>query len=245
MENTYCVYCHTSPSGKRYIGLTRCEPNKRWRNGYGYRGRTHFWKAIQKYGWDKFSHDVWLSGLSCENACLLERRYIAEYQTTNPLYGYNEQSGGTIGSTLCDAKRAELSNTLKRYYELHPEKRYEKSVRATGVHHTDETRQKMSLAKRGRTFQQTDSWKQHIGEANRAKIFSNKKLYDETVERCRANGLKSAMPVEQIDVDGTVIQSFRSATEAQHCTGAKNCNIVLCCRGKRKTANGYMWRFAT
>ena len=29
----YCVYKHTSPSGKVYIGITRNDPIKRWQNG--------------------------------------------------------------------------------------------------------------------------------------------------------------------------------------------------------------------
>lgn len=29
-NNQYCVYKHTSPSGKCYIGITRQNPIKRW-----------------------------------------------------------------------------------------------------------------------------------------------------------------------------------------------------------------------
>lgn len=39
MENNkkYCVYMHTSPSEKRYIGITSQSPEARWRkNGAGY-----------------------------------------------------------------------------------------------------------------------------------------------------------------------------------------------------------------
>lgn len=33
MEN-YKVYMHTLPNGKRYVGITKQEPEKRWLNGY-------------------------------------------------------------------------------------------------------------------------------------------------------------------------------------------------------------------
>ena len=61
MENeirNYCVYKHTSPSNKVYIGITSQEPERRWQNGYGYATQQLFWRAIQKYGWDNFKHEI-------------------------------------------------------------------------------------------------------------------------------------------------------------------------------------------
>ena len=37
MKNNYCVYKHTSPSGKSYIGITNQRPERRWRGGYVWR----------------------------------------------------------------------------------------------------------------------------------------------------------------------------------------------------------------
>lgn len=34
--NNYCVYKHTSPSGKVYVGITKLKPKYRWNNGKGY-----------------------------------------------------------------------------------------------------------------------------------------------------------------------------------------------------------------
>ena len=53
-ENNYTVYMHISPSNKRYIGITSKSVNKRWNNGLGYIKNDHFWRAIQKYGWNNF-----------------------------------------------------------------------------------------------------------------------------------------------------------------------------------------------
>lgn len=48
MEN-YTVYEHTTPSGKKYIGITGRNPIKRWgSNGIGYKGQA-FENAILKY----------------------------------------------------------------------------------------------------------------------------------------------------------------------------------------------------
>ena len=49
----YSVYKHTFPNGKVYIGITKQNPLKRWRNGTGYKGQPDLTKmkehiSIQK-----------------------------------------------------------------------------------------------------------------------------------------------------------------------------------------------------
>ena len=45
---SYCVYKHTCPNGKVYIGVTSQNPLRSWNNGNGYRGNEHFYRAIVK-----------------------------------------------------------------------------------------------------------------------------------------------------------------------------------------------------
>ena len=75
--NNYCVYKHTTPSGKVYIGITSKPVEKRWLNGRGYARNEHFWNAIKKYGWENIEHRVLVSGLSKEEASEVEKMYIA------------------------------------------------------------------------------------------------------------------------------------------------------------------------
>lgn len=35
-DKKYCIYKHTSPSNKSYIGITSMNPLDRWKNGNGY-----------------------------------------------------------------------------------------------------------------------------------------------------------------------------------------------------------------
>ena len=93
----YIVYKHTAPNGKVYIGVTSQEPNRRWRDGEGYRRHPHFWNAIQKYGWDSFQHEILIEDLTIDEAAAEEQRLIAEYKSNYPRYGYNMNSGGWIG----------------------------------------------------------------------------------------------------------------------------------------------------
>lgn len=94
--NNYCVYCHLNKiNGKKYIGITCQEPNKRWRlDGKGYKGQRKFWNAILKYGWNNFEHIILYDKLSELEAQLIEERLIKEYDTINN--GYNAQDGGNV-----------------------------------------------------------------------------------------------------------------------------------------------------
>ena len=63
-DKCYTVYMHVSPSNKRYIGITRQAHEKRWKSGNGYAGNDYFYKAIKKYGWNNFEHNILFSELT-------------------------------------------------------------------------------------------------------------------------------------------------------------------------------------
>lgn len=88
---SYCVYKHTVPDGRVYIGTCK-NPVKRWNNGNGYKRNTYFYKAIQKYGWENIKHEILCEGLSKEEAYEKEAELITKYESN--IFGYNRQSGG-------------------------------------------------------------------------------------------------------------------------------------------------------
>ena len=90
----YCVYMHTCPKGRVYIGITRNNPLKRWQNGTGYRTNEYFTRAIKKYGWENFKHEILFTGLSEKEAKEKEIYLIAKYKSNQRKYGYNISSGG-------------------------------------------------------------------------------------------------------------------------------------------------------
>ena len=70
-DRCYTVYAHTSPSGKKYIGITRQKPQARWRNGNAYKNNKHFANAIKAYGWDNFEHEILFEKLTKDSVILL------------------------------------------------------------------------------------------------------------------------------------------------------------------------------
>lgn len=105
------VYQHINQiNGKRYIGITGTSAAHRW--GQGYKGCRRFYNAINKYGWNAFSHEVIKEGLTKEEAEALEIKLIAEYQTQDPKYGYNIMEGGHAPS-LAEETKQKISNANK------------------------------------------------------------------------------------------------------------------------------------
>lgn len=117
----YTVYIlQNEINKKKYVGITSQNPYKRWSRGKNYKKTSHIRKAIEKYGWDNFSHIIVDANLSKEEACRLETKLIKDYGTTDRLKGYNNSTGGEIGS-------------LGNHHHL-----------------TEETKKKMSKAKKGK-----------------------------------------------------------------------------------------------
>lgn len=137
-DKVYIVYQHKNKiNGKSYIGITCRKPQKRWGlNGNKYIDCPHFWRAIQKYGWDNFEHIILYTGLTHDEACETEIRLISELKTTNPDYGYNMSSGGDVpDSELMSQKwkdpefKEDMSNRMREAWK-DPEKRKRRSEAA-------------------------------------------------------------------------------------------------------------------
>ena len=132
----YCVYKHVSPSGKIYIGITGKNPIHRWNGGNGYKSNTHFWRAICKYGWDSFQHEIIIDSLSKSDAAKLEKELIKLYKSNDQKYGYNITDGGETnilpasslkkiseankGHTVSDETRKRMSESRKQLLKRNP-----------------------------------------------------------------------------------------------------------------------------
>lgn len=111
------LYIHTSPNGKKYIGITSQLPKKRWANGKGYNNNKYFTRAINKYGWNNFSHEIIYDNMTSEEAKNKEKELIEKYDTTNSDKGYNLTRGGdgTTGHKVSEKTRKILSEKCKMY----------------------------------------------------------------------------------------------------------------------------------
>lgn len=171
MKNNYCVYKHTSPSNKVYIGITSMNPKRRWANGSGYKTQM-FYRAIQKYGWDNFEHNILFEGLTKSEAEQKEIELIAYYQSNQKDYGYNVDNGGSSVGSHSETTRQKLSKNMIG------------DTRNRGRTHTDETRKHMSEAHIGKKL--SEEAKKKLSE-----FHSGKKYADEVIEHIKAAARKS------------------------------------------------------
>lgn len=94
---------------------------------------SHFYNAIQKYGWDNFSHSIIETVTNKDEAGEREKYWISYYNSTDPNYGYNLEDGGYKGQSFSPETRQKMS--LARRGKNNP--RYGKPV-------SQETRNKIS-----------------------------------------------------------------------------------------------------
>lgn len=104
-----------------------------------------------------------------------------------------------------------------------------------GKHHTEETRKKLSEANRGENHPMYG--KHHSDEVKKKISESNKGKQD------RENH-PQAKKVEQYNLEGDLIKIWSCIKNASCELSIYAQNISDCCRGKRKTAGGYVWKYA-
>lgn len=231
MSNNYCVYKHTSPSEKVYIGITSMNPCKRWKNGKGYELCTAFNRAIQKYGWSNFKHEILFEGLCKEDACKKEQELIAEYDSANPEHGYNLTSGGEHYEPNAEW-RDRLSASLKRAFAEHPEYGKHLSEIQKGRKQSEESNKKRSIKMR-KYYAEHPEARERCGNS-----FRGKKRSKENCEK-----LSAANKVKVRCVENDMV--FSSVEDAAAFAGVCRTSVTNMLRGRSKTAGGFKFEYYT
>lgn len=257
-ERKHCVYVHINKiNGKMYVGQTihGDRPHKRWDNGNGYKHCPYFWKAIQKYGWDNFDHEIIANNLTAQEADNFEILLIEKLNTMNPNMGYNLEPGGTKNKVLSEA-------TKKKISESHMgEKNPMYGVRLTGEkngmygkHHTEEF--KNNLRERNKQLftgrELSEEHKKKISEKAKERLaipennaFYGKHHTEEAKQKMSEakKGAKSynAKQIVQMDDDYNVIKIWDCIVDASRALELCRQSIPDVLNGKQQHAGGYRW----
>ena len=117
-NKNWVVYAHKNKINKKiYIGITGQKPERRWRNGQGYKTSTYFYNAIQKYGWNNFEHIILENNLTAQQANQKEEEYIKYYKSNEKQFGYNLSAGGNNHKEISESTRKKLSDHAKNRWE--------------------------------------------------------------------------------------------------------------------------------
>lgn len=272
VQRKYIVYCHTLISdGRKYIGITCNNPRKRWNYGNGYRKNKYFYRAIKKYGWDSFKHDILFEDLTKEEACQKEQELIREFKTTDNAFGFNLTSGGegTYGFKFSEESKKKMSLAKKGWKP--PKEATQKSIATRkangykgafyGKKLSEEHKRHISEGHMGMVF--TEDRKRHISETKKGKKY-NRPNYSHSEETKRKIGdanrgqKRGHLPQEQREKISLANRNnsmskpimcvelgtlYPSLHEATRQLGIDASNISACCRGKYKTTHGYTFRY--
>lgn len=258
-ENTWSVYRHENTVNRKiYFGITSQIPKRRWAKGTGYRNQPYFYRAIEKYGWDKFEHKVLFQGLSEKEAKQIEIELIAQYDSTNPLIGYNlsiggEGGSGLVGENACHFGKRHSAETKEKISRVLSGRKYTEEQKARrkglmkgdlnpfyGRHHSDEAKKRMSEAHKGKqiSYVRSAETREKI-----SKIHKGKKLPIAVIIKIVESRQNS---VVQLSLQNKQIDIYPSIKIASERTGINVSTIGKCCRhdSHHFTAGGYRWEFS-
>lgn len=155
IDKSYIVYLHINKLNQHtYVGITKQDVKRRWKNGYGYDKCLKFYNAILKYGWDAFEHII-LCKASKENAMFLEAVLIAHYKRKGISYNITDGGEENIPSMLGKHHTTKTKNTIsssaKNMWNTRKEELIEKIRYASqnyrrstkGIKFSEETKLKM------------------------------------------------------------------------------------------------------
>lgn len=251
----YIIYKHTSPSGGVYIGQTKHSIEHRsgitgsqyLAKSNGHYRQTAFAKAIIKYGWENFSHEILYKDLSKEEANLKEIELIAKYKAGGKCY--NIAKGGEGNSNVGE----------KNYFYQNP------TYAFLGHHHSEETKEILSKKRSKPILQFTldgefiKEWSSSLEAAEALGVDASNirqvtcgntksaygfqwKLKDsdkiiEPIKHPHNNG------VLQYNKEGVFIKEWKSASEAARELNINRSGISNCCNGKSKSSSGFIWKY--
>lgn len=240
IDNKYYGYIYkiyNTENNKVYIGQTRRDINVRWKqhllSAKSDRDKnTVLYRAMNKYGTDKFniqlikeysfgSKDELIKTLNKE-----EIRYISEYNSVKP-NGYNMQYGGKspTESTKCPVDKYSLKGELLNSYESISEACSDSIKKLNHVH--------ISECCNGKLYSSAGYVWRYKGDK-----FDKYNKVD-----------KRLTPVDQYSKNGELIKHYDSFADAIYevfgTTDHKkySSHITSCCKGNRKTAYGFVWRY--
>ncbi len=215
------IYKHTNKiNGKCYIGQTcRKNLNERWNNGKGYNG-TVFAKAIEKYGWDNFEHEIIEDNILTQEEANEREQYWIEYYGSYGENGYNMTRGGD-----------DRSDKGLEVYQIDPEtlkviKEYKSALFASRENNN---------ATIAFCCNREEKYKHYIKAAGF--YWCYKKDWSEDWQP--KVGFEHR--VCQIDKDGNLVKIWESASEAKRELEIECSNILRCCKGQQNSAGNYYW----
>lgn len=229
-------------NGKFYVG-------KDAKNNPTYFGSGKILKhAIKKYGKENFKKEILEVCSSLNELDEREKFWIKELDAIK--CGYNMTEGGTGGDTWSNSDlethgntgkipwnkgklnvysqevRAKISESKRKFFQEHPEKKINKGSFLPGEHHRDFGK----LQKKARVDK-------------RVNTLTSLGVYDKLKNSMKGNAHAKQRPIKQFDLNGNFINEYNSVTEAANALGIPRHRIYFVVYGKQRQTNGFTFRY--
>ena len=232
-----------------------------------------FARAILKYGWDNIKHEIIASNLTREEADNLEILLIKEFDTKNREHGYNLKDGGLGGGGFCEEIKKKISNATKgENNPFYGKKHSEESLKKMSESHKYLNMGQNHFASKkvcqydlqGNFIKTWDCMREAERELNISNgsiyncckgiqkktgdfiwRYADEKMTNEYLSWCNElhSGGNQKKAITQYSLDNEFICLFDSISEAEIKTGVDKGSISACCRGRNKTAGGFIWKY--
>lgn len=183
---------------------------------------THFHRALRKYGLDNFVYCVLEDNILRENLNLREIWWIEYYDSYYNGYNMTLGGDGVRRVVISEETRRKMSESRKGRdvwnkgkHGIYSEETLKKfSEVHKGIHHTEESKRKMSESRKGRP------------------------------SPFKGKPSPKRKKVLKYDLNGNFIKEYTSMREAAKENPKCGTNIGAVCKGKRRQAGGFIWKYA-
>lgn len=262
MKN-FIVYKYTNLlNGLIYIGLTSVGLEQRWNTGY--RQNTRLYDDIKRYGKKGFKREILFESYNRNEAMEKEEVFICALNATSPQIGYNVRNVSTMGMY----GKTHSEETKRKFSE----NRTGSKNSFYGKHHTNQNEWSDSHAiiclNTMQVYGTIAEAKQKTGITsienciNGSQLSAGKDEHGNKIYWCTYHGEnfnyqaklkqmkleerkapRTSKPVQCIETGEIFLSALQAGKEMGN--GKYISGVSRCCRGERKTAYGYHWRFVT
>lgn len=225
MIGIYKIHCKVDD--KVYIGYSSNIKKRFSLHKLKLKNNTHENSYLQN-AWNKHGEDAFSFVIleECVLKLCIEKEdyYVKQYKSHHRRFGYNLAitGVGNIGKMpqhiIKKSVKTRRKKAAERGYWFKPETIKKQADGRRGFKHTDKAKEKIRLASTGRK--------------------KSKEVVQKTIDAI-------IIAVEQYNLDGTYIRDFKSISDALIFLNKslKHSHISSCCKGKRKSAYGYIWKY--
>lgn len=239
------IYKWTSPNNKSYIGQAQDLDKRKYEfllspDTHNYTGKnSKIDRARKKYPiLSEWKYEV-LEYCDEDKLNELEKYYINLFDTYNN--GYNSTIGGDGNRGYKQSEETKYKHSVLMIGRFKGEK-----SPLYGIKLSKEHKRKISESKKGVNHPMygkhlSDKQKEIISKANK-----DKKLTDEhrqNISKGKINLPSVSKIVLQYTKSNELVNEYPSIREAERQTNISSTHISLTCKGKRKSAGGYIWKY--